>query len=586
MISTKQQSDCPPQPRRHRIKTLSQLTALSTGLVLLAGAPSHAAAIQSGVFSLWLECNNDGISHIFGSGAPINGWQYTSDARADNTDGYFYDIAGIAVKQVGEEVVVALSGNTPLTGTGFDRQGSQVVWGDLFFTDGSQSFTQAMNTGNLFGVRFAADNESGASQLGVYNNVVGKSVGVNNFGHRTYDNYAAVAGEEAAAQSNFLGDMEASDLSGEDTYFDGDDTGYNVIGQGTKVRNDGFSLLPLDDLLLADFDLSNFAAAGDETIAFKFNQSALQYQPTAQELANELGVEWIWDEQGEAPGDKGFDQLEQELDDAKATSKRINDEEIKPLNRAIEAERQTVEGYAAVKTLNQAGRNWQEAQEKLAQAQAVVDALAPKKAAWDAMTEAEQASAPPEAVWTRKDNEDWAYQHDSISTAQATIDEIETSYSPEELAAAKKTFNAFIKNEMRKHENAEFRENYLRLEAERKEWQTAKKQQDQLAKDLGQEQQALSDYVKSTLESARQEQLTQRLADAEAAAAADKTLEEELGGPRTENSGIPTTQAEFEAAIAPTTDTEPVSVPEPTTMLGTLVALAFGCKAGSRRHRN
>ena len=144
-----------------------------------------------------------------------------------------------------------------------------------------------------------------------------------------------------------------------------------------------------------------------------------------------------------------------------------------------------MEGYAEVKALRNAGRSWENAQQQLTTAQRVVDALAPKKAAWDAMTEAEQESAPPEAVWTRKDGEDWDYQQSQISKAQATIDEIEATYSVEELTESKNTFNAFVKSEIRNHEDAAFRDNYRALEADRKQWSDAKNQQDQLSNTLG-----------------------------------------------------------------------------------------------------
>ncbi|MEM8640033.1 MAG: cell envelope integrity protein TolA [Cyanobacteria bacterium P01_G01_bin.54] len=556
------------------LNNASKALGLSAGLLLLSTAPAEAL-IKDGVFSLWLECNNDGVIHTVGSSDPVNGWYYTSDARNDNTDGHFYDIAGIAIRQFEDEVVVAISGNTPLIGTGFDRQGKQVVWGDLFFSDGRQSFNNAMQTGNLYGIRFADTNESGASQLGVYNNVVAKGVGVNNFGHRTYDNYVNVVGEAGSTQANFLGDMALSDLQGNGTYLDGNATGYNVIGQGTKVGDDGFSLLDLGDALLQDLDLNNFAAAGDQTIAFKFKQSALEYQPTVREMADEYGVEWVWDEQGVTPTDKGIVQLDQDVAAAETEVTRITQEHLKPLSKAIETERKTVDGYTAVKALKKAGDSWSDAQKAQAIAQGVIDALAPKKQAWDAMTEAERESAPPEAIWTRKDGEDWAYQQEQVGTLKQQIDAIEAKYSPEELTSAKQTYNQFLKKEVRNHPDPAFRENYAALEAEKKQWGSAKKVQENNRKDLLTEKQDLEDYIENTLAKARQDVLDQRLTESNTLAQAELELETELGGPRTENYGIPSGEVK-----------QHEEVPEPSTLAGVVIALTMGVRAKMKRSRD
>lgn len=554
--------------------TVIQALGLSAGIVLMSSTPAEAL-VKGSVFSLWLECNNDGIIQTVGSTDPVNGWQYTTDARNDNTDGHFYDIAGIAVREFDDQVVVAISGNTPLTGTGFDRKGSQVIWGDLFFSDGTQSFNDAMKSGNLYGIHFAGKNEAGVSQLGVYNNVVAKGVGVNNFGHRTYNNYVNVVGDTGSQQANFLGDMGLSDLGGSNTYLDGEATGHNVIGQGTKVGDDGFSLLDLNDSRLQGLDLSNLGAPGDQTIAFTFKQSALEYQPTVREMADEYGVAWVWDEQGVNPEDKGITELDAEADVAKAEANRISTEHIKPLNKALEAERKTVDGYAEAKNLKKAGDSWSKAQNKRDVAQGVIDALAPKKAAWEAMTEAERETAAPEMVWTRKDGEDLAYQQEQFTQQQQQIEEIEGQYSTEELTAAKQTYNQFVKTEVRNHPDPAFRENYADLEAEKKEWSDAKKVQDNAHKGVLAAKQNLEDYIASTLSEARQEVLNERLAESDAAAQAELALEKELGGPRTENFGIPGNGGQSDEAV-----------PEPSTMAGVAIAMLIGARAKNKRARD
>ncbi|MEM0981719.1 MAG: XDD3 family exosortase-dependent surface protein [Cyanobacteria bacterium P01_H01_bin.58] len=559
------------------LKLATRIAIASIGIAAATGSSAQAASFSNGTFSLWLECNNDGIAHVLGGSPSVNGWQYTSDARNDNTDGYFYDIAGIAVKTIGDEVVVAVNGNTPLTGTGFDRNANQVVWGDLFFTSGEQTFTDAMNSGNLFGIHFADSNESGVSEVGVYHTVTGRGVGVNNFGHRTYGNYMNLVESETDA-ANFLGSFSGSDLQGQDAYVDVNGAGYNVIGQGTRSRNDGFAMLQLGDALLADLDLTQFQAAGDETIAFKFNQSALEYQPTLEEQAAEYGVEWIWDEQGIEPGTAGFTELDTEITAAQTESSRLQKEEIKPLNKAIEALRQQVDGYAEVKAARDAVNSRKNLQKSVDTAQSVIDVLSPKKATWDAMTPEEQANAAPEAVWTRKDQEDWEFQNDIVNEKSAKIAAIDAEYTTEQLESAKKDYNTFIKNVVRK--NPTVSQEHNALEAERKVVVNAKKAQDAKAKTLKAERQALEDHILAKVTTLRQEQLDQRLAEAASAAAAEEALETETGGPRqSKDGGIPTTEAEFLKIQG----TETESVPEPSTALGALILATCGAFMKKRR---
>lgn len=568
---------------------LYRAAAVSVGLVALNGAPAQAGTLAGGsLFSIFLECNNDGTALEVGRNPLINGWQYSSDAIGDNTDGHFYDIAGIAVKETADEVVVVLSGNTPLEGTGFDRKGGQVVWGDLFFTSGGQTFEEATNSGNLFGVRFAGQNESGVSELGVYNNVVGQGVAVNNFGHRTLNDYINLIDSDPQHQvksdtTNFLGDLEASDLAGNNAYFDPTTTNANVIGQGTKVGDDGFALLDLDDPLLAGFDLNNFNAAGDQVIAFTFSQEALQYQPSLPELAEDVGVDWTWDEQGIEPGEDGFNAIDQQIADAKGEIKRLQRRKINPLNKRNRLTRESVDGYAEVKALKDANNSRKKSQEKLDLAETILDILTPKKEAWDTatagMTSAEKAAyvaANPEAEWTRKDQEDLDFQTAEAAKYQQKIDEIAAQYTEEELASANKTYKEFVQTQIR--ENPEIGTDYVDIENEVKQF---KKEQNALKKtnqDLIAARETLEENVRVLLEAERSEQIAQRIQTAEEAAQEEAELERELGGPRTSASGgIPETEEQLRLALANgSEEPEAQSVPEPSGIAGFgMLGLAF-----------
>ncbi|NEO58795.1 MAG: PEP-CTERM sorting domain-containing protein [Okeania sp. SIO3B5] len=253
-------------------------TSLAIAALLLNGAGQSAQGIglTSGMFSLFLECNNDGTALFLDS---HNGWQYSQDAIGDMTDNSTYDITGMGVFQNGNEVFVAIGSNLPGTGAGYDRNVNPIFHGDLFFTPGGDNFQDSMEAGNLYGIHFSGSKDSGANAgLGVYQNVAAKGVGVNNFGHRTYNNYAAMVD---SSSSNFYGDLGVNN-----SYFNGD-SGYNVISGGQKVEDDGFQMLTLDDLAAAGLDRNT--VGGSEILGFKFNLDAI-VPPEPAPLPKDIGT--------------------------------------------------------------------------------------------------------------------------------------------------------------------------------------------------------------------------------------------------------------------------------------------------------
>lgn len=579
--------------------------AATIGLLLVAGEPARAGRL-TGTFSLFLECNNDGIVHQIDDNTQIGGWHYTHDAQGDNTDGFFYDILGMASKETEDEIVFVLSGNTPLTGTGFDRNARQIVWGDLFFSSGlDNTFGQTMDSGNLFGVRFADRNESGVRQTGVYSGVTAKSVAVNNFGHRTVEDYINLIDNDPNHQvksdvANFLGDLDASDLTGGNPYLDVG-TGYNTIAKGTKVQNDGFAMLGLDDILLNDFDLNQFA--GEQTIAFKFDKKALQYQAPLPDQAAELGVDWIW-EDDLAVFDTGIEAASSEI-------ARLKNEEIKPLNNLNKGTRNSTPGHYAADELKDVSKKRSNIQKKLKKANKVLQVLIEKKEKWDAMSPAEQASAAPEDVWTRKDGEDLAFQEQNtvqlaqeIADINTDADGTLTSKLKKQLNKHQKALNKLTKKQSRGNDLtdaeleqiefyraeiqnlqqhlddiaagdlvakldkanknykaiiAQIREehpDYVQREAELKLLNQELSAQKNIEKDIKNDKQNLEDEIREIITAQRQEVL-------EIAAAEQEQLEAELGGPRTSASGgVPTTEAELEQILNPVPNNESIAYGE------------------------
>ncbi|NER35897.1 MAG: hypothetical protein F6J93_18240 [Oscillatoria sp. SIO1A7] len=579
--------------------------AATIGLLLVAGEPARAGRL-TGTFSLFLECNNDGIVHQIDDNTQIGGWHYTHDAQGDNTDGFFYDILGMASKETEDEIVFVLSGNTPLTGTGYDRNARQVVWGDIFFSSGlDNTFGQTMNSGNLFGVRFADRNESGVRQTGVYSGVTAKSVAVNNFGHRTVEDYINLIDNDPNHQvksdvANFLGDLDASDLTGDNPYLDVG-TGYNTIAKGTKVQNDGFAMLGLDDILLNDFDLNQFA--GEQTIAFKFDKKALQYQAPLREQAAELGVDWTWEDE--------LTEFDTRNDAASSEIARLKNQEIKPLSNLNKGVRNSTPGHYAANDFKNTSKKRSNLKKKLTKANKVLKVLIEKKEKWDAMSPVEQASAAPEEVWTRKDGEDLAFQGQNTLQLAQEIADINTdargtlkSKLQKQLNKHQKALNKLNKKQaqgneltdvevekiefyraeihnLQQHINdikagdvlakldkanknykaiiAQIREDrpdYVQREAELKLLNKELSAQKNIQKGIKNDKQNLEDEIRDIIAAKRKEVL-------EVAAAEQEQLETELGGPRTSASGgVPTTEAELEQILNPVPNNESIAYGE------------------------
>jgi hypothetical protein len=527
--------------------------------LFLVTAPAQAGDLAIGsTFSIFLECNNDGMAQILGKTNTINNWQYTSDAKDENTDGFLYDILGMATKETANELIVILSGNTPIGGTGFDRDTNQVGWGDLFFSAGGQSFTESMNSGNLFGIKFAK-NESGPKALGVYSGVTAKGVGINNFGHRTLENYMNLVDTSSA---NFLGDIKAADLVKSETYFD-PTTGYNVIGQGTKVNNDGFTLLSLTDSILSDFDQQNFKTPGVETIAFKINKSALQVQKPLKEQAAELAVAWNpeWDTK--------FAEIATSIKDIDAQISTLNKNQITPLEKANTAVRNAYPGHKEALDLKKAKSTLDNTVKDTQKQQTVLDVLQFKLDKWNAMTPNEQANAAPEDVWTRKDALDIDDKKQKIQANQTIIDGINAQYTSSQLTNANKAYNALI-NQIRK----DFPE-YVQRETDLKPLYDQRNELKDQKNALNAEKSNLEAEIRAILANQRQELVL-------ASAAEEKEQEAATGGPRTsKDNGVPKTEAELKKALGQETET----VPEPMTMAG-LALGASGMIAARRRRAN
>ena len=119
-----------------------------------------------------------------------NGWNYSIDAFNDGSGGANFEIKGLAIKETATDIVVALTGGTPLTGV-YDSGAADknIGWGDMFFNFSGKNFTTASNSKSLFGVRFAGTNDSLAPSVGLYGNVQAVSVTSTNHGYNSLKQY-------------------------------------------------------------------------------------------------------------------------------------------------------------------------------------------------------------------------------------------------------------------------------------------------------------------------------------------------------------------------------------------------------------
>ncbi|MGK7926216.1 MAG: XDD3 family exosortase-dependent surface protein [Spirulina sp.] len=198
-------------------------------------------------------------------------WYYSVDSFNDSMAGNIvgntkYEIFSTAMKQTANEIILAINTNFGINGASSQyANDGHVSWGDVLFNFTGQSLDTASNAGQLFGVRFASNNESGAPELGVYSNVKAKAIASSNglllSDLNAYNNWISSHG----------GTPDIGDLKANDPYFNPTHHIQNVIESGTKIG--GVSLL--SDLSYLGLDFGHFGATGTQTLAFSFDRNLL-----------------------------------------------------------------------------------------------------------------------------------------------------------------------------------------------------------------------------------------------------------------------------------------------------------------------
>jgi hypothetical protein len=167
---------------------------------------------------------------------PFSAWDYAVAGKNNGSGGSAYDYRGIAVKEDGDNIIVAINAGMGIGGTLYKNE--VINHGDLFFNFTGKTFKQASDAGELVAVKFAtAGTQSGVTQAGVYSNVKAKSVTTQNYG---YSNMSGWSNWAKNANGGVHNDSYG-DLNARDSYFAGMQTGSNTflnsINSGNKVAD-------------------------------------------------------------------------------------------------------------------------------------------------------------------------------------------------------------------------------------------------------------------------------------------------------------------------------------------------------------
>jgi len=208
------------------------------------------------------------------AGQVVNGWNYSIETSGNGSGGAVYDFTGLAIKDTGDSIIVALNTGMSLGGTTY--AGTKIGMGDLFFNFTGKDFATANASGSLLAVRFdpttdSTNNNANLSPTltGVYSGVTAKSVALTHYGYSSINQYFS----HGYGTGTVEGDLSTQDAAR--TYYGNGGSGpiYNVIDKGTKVAD--VSLLTLDILKADGLDFATQGAKSSQTVGFQFSKAAL-----------------------------------------------------------------------------------------------------------------------------------------------------------------------------------------------------------------------------------------------------------------------------------------------------------------------
>jgi hypothetical protein len=203
-----------------------------------------------------------------------DGWNYSMDVYNDSTgfnrDGNgAFEIYGSAYKVVGDKAYFAINSNVNLsTGVYSSVAADQRIdFGDMLLNFTGKSLDAA--NGELFGIRFAAENDSLAPTLGIYKDVTARSVTAENSGYSSLAQYNTTVVSYGVTPT--IGDLVYND-----SYFDQTKSTLNSIQNGTKIGD----IALLSDVSALGLDFNFFGSKmGIYSFAFSFDAALLPTSP-------------------------------------------------------------------------------------------------------------------------------------------------------------------------------------------------------------------------------------------------------------------------------------------------------------------
>jgi len=205
-------------------------------------------------------------------------WTYVKDSFTDGTGtgnivdingnkivrGVTYELFGVAIRQDGENVTIAFNSNMGLRGTDVINRNAadnNISWTDFVFDFG----------GKKYAVHYAAGNDSGVTELGLYKDITLKNVNKENWGWSSMSQYYNSTNN--AGKKPSLGDLSNYGYGYFDFY-----KKYSVpisIASGTRVEGDEFRLLYEAELEQMGLDFKaglNSNNLGPYTFGFTFKK--------------------------------------------------------------------------------------------------------------------------------------------------------------------------------------------------------------------------------------------------------------------------------------------------------------------------
>ena len=247
---------------------LFAVTTLFSSNIANAQNSSLCGKVMNGaILNFAYECWNDATFLIPQQNrTDASGWQYTDDGGLNDNAGEIFQICGSAFHETENEIWYVINSTMPFD-TGFVSPlalNGSVTFGDVFLNLGSKNFVDAMNSGELYGIRFDAKNDASVP-LGVYKNVIAADVSTQNIGPGGRSGYENII-------YSALGIPGYGDFPANMTYFPmpyGE--GYNVILSGQFLGP--ISLITNNPLLDEGFNLNRFTCP--HTVGFKFQKSLI-----------------------------------------------------------------------------------------------------------------------------------------------------------------------------------------------------------------------------------------------------------------------------------------------------------------------